>query len=102
MIFCSLLNNYENSLFQFSICSAIHVPKFEQLAALSCLLLEALTKATGYNARNFPLTHLERSGMKCTGSVSSNEDLSCFDKSVGNENSFAPGYASLVPFTTVC
>lgn len=57
----------------------------EQLAAPSCLLLEALTKATGYNARNFPLTHLERSGMKCTGSVSSNEDLSCFDKSVGNE-----------------
>lgn len=23
--------------------------------------------------------------MKCTGSVGSNEDLSCFDKSVGNE-----------------
>lgn len=45
----------------------------------------ALTKATGYNARNFPLTYLERPGMKCTGSVSSNEDLSCFDKSVGSE-----------------
>lgn len=47
--------------------------------------MEALTKATGYNARNFPLTHLERSGIKCTGSVTSNEDLSCFDKSVGSE-----------------
>ena len=56
-----------------------------QLAAMSYLLLEALTKATSCKVWNFPLTHLERSALKSPGGVSSNEDLSCFDKYFGNK-----------------
>lgn len=85
-MFCSLLNNCMKNLFSNCLYALQYLHQNSgQLAALSYLLLGALTKATGYNARNFPLTHLDRSGMKCTFSVSSNEDLSCFDKSVGNE-----------------
>lgn len=85
-MFCSLLNSCMKNLFSnFLYALQCMHQNSGQLAALSYLLLETLTKATGYNVRNFPLTHLERSGMKCTGSVGSNEDVSHFDKSVGNE-----------------
>lgn len=47
---------------------------------MSCLLLEALTKATGCKVWNFLLIRLES-----PSGVSSNEDLSCFDKYFGNK-----------------
>lgn len=85
-MFCSLLNNSMKNLFSNFLYALQYMHQNSgQLAALSYLLLEALTKATGFNARNLPLTHLERSGMKCTGSIGSNEDLSSFYKSVHNE-----------------
>lgn len=56
-----------------------------QLAAMSYLLLEALTKATGCEVWNFPLTYLERSGLKSPGGVSSSEDLLYFDKYLCNK-----------------
>lgn len=68
------------------LCSLQYMPQnAEQLTAMSCLLLEALTKATGCKVWNFLFTHLERSGLKSPGGVSSNGDLSCFDKYFDNK-----------------
>lgn len=63
-------------------CAAVHAIKSR--AAMSYLLLEAVTKATSCKVWNFLLIHLERSGLKSSHGVSGNEDLFCFDKCFGN------------------
>lgn len=57
-----------------------------QLAAVSNWFLEASAKASGCGVWNFPLTCLERLGLKSSGGASGNGGLSCFDVTV---NSFA-------------